>query len=299
MNGATPPSVRIARFRGRSDVDGEVCNGCGMTAETCLARLRIFAKGNLDVRDSLHSLRVGGELLWNGINEIVRVRHPGTVVQVLHETMTRSDALLEARGEVPADLAQRTLDLGAYPAAAQFSTALFEARADAIVLSIQPDVAMTLARHKRDGYLFHPWDWASWPEDDRRWLRQNFHPVPLLDADASMRNLERVVARIRERSAVPIVLYNVSAIVPGDSTHAYQGLDETLATRIRRFDLAVIDLSRRIGLSVVDVDAIVARAGADRVKLDVFHLDAEGCRLVANQTVRVLEDLGVFPATAA
>ena len=33
-------------------------------------RLTIFAKGNLDVRDTLHALRVGGELRWNGVNEI-------------------------------------------------------------------------------------------------------------------------------------------------------------------------------------------------------------------------------------
>jgi hypothetical protein len=42
------------------------------------------------------------------------------------------------------------------------------------------------------------------------------------------------------------------------------------------------------------VDAIVARAGADRAKLATVHLTAEGCRLVAEEVVCVLDELGCF-----
>ena len=262
-----------------------------------MSRLTVFAKGNLDVRDALHSLRVGGRVQWNGINEILRARSPATFVRLRHETWCRSDALLAADGTVPADLAARepsVLAGSSRPASAQFSVALFDSDADAIVLSIQPDVATTLARHRRLGYLFHPGEWQSWSEADRRWLREAFEPVPLLDAETSMGNFERIVARIRLRSAAPILVYNLSAVVPGDTVHCLQGLPETLATRIRRFNLALIELSQRTGISVIDVDAIIARAGASHVKLDAFHLDAEGCRLVAAETVRVLDDLGVL-----
>lgn len=264
-----------------------------------MRRLTLFAKGNLDVHDTLHSLRVGGNVLWNGINEIVRERFPATLVRVRHETWARSDALLESGGSVPADLAERAppaLALSAHPAAVQFSIALFETDADAIVLSVQPDVATTLARHWSHGYLFHPGDWQSWSEADRHWLRDDFAPEGLLDAEASMRNFERIVARIRQRSAAPILVYNLSSVVPGDTVHCHQGLGDTLSTRIRRFNLGVTELSQRTGISVIDVDAVVARAGAAGAKLDVFHLNAEGCRLVADDTVRVLEDLGCFAA---
>ena len=44
-----------------------------------MSRLTIFAKGNLDVADTLHSLRLGGERAWNGINEVLRSRAPGVV----------------------------------------------------------------------------------------------------------------------------------------------------------------------------------------------------------------------------
>jgi hypothetical protein len=263
-----------------------------------LGRLTIFAKGNLDVRDSLHSLRVGGEVRWNGINEVVRERYAATTVRLRHETATRSDALLAADSKVPPELAGRSLPLGAYPAASQFSAALFEAAADAFVLSIQPDVASTLVRHRRDGYLFYPEGWRAWPEADRRWLHDGFDFVDLLDAETSMGNLGVAIARIRARSTAPILVYNLSAVVPGDSVHCHAGLGDTLSTRIRRFNLGLAELSQRTGISIVDVDGIVARTGADRSKLDAFHLTADGCRLVAAEVVRVLDELGCLPATA-
>jgi lysophospholipase L1-like esterase len=48
-------------------------------------------------------------------------------------------------------------------------------------------------------------------------------------------------------------------------------------------------------VSIVDVDTIIGRAGADEFKLDAMHLTPEGYRLVAEEVVRVLGDLGVMP----
>lgn len=260
-----------------------------------MQRLTLFAKGNLDVRDSLHTFRVGDRVLWNGINELTRDRF-GTLVRVRHETWTRSDATIQAAGSVPAAIAARQLPLGPYPVDSQFSSRLFDADADVVVLSIQPDVAGTLVRHRRDGYLFYPSNWGSWSDADRRWLSEEFVAEDALEAGASMRNFEALIARIRARSAAPIVVYNLSAVVPGESIHCHAGLAEALSTRIRRFNLALAELSQRSGISIVDVDTVVARGGADRLKLDAMHLTAEGCRLVAQEVVRVLEDLGCFEA---
>ncbi|MEO8487355.1 MAG: SGNH/GDSL hydrolase family protein [Betaproteobacteria bacterium] len=256
--------------------------------------MTIFAKGNLDLRDTLHALRVGGAVRWNGINEIVRARHPATVVRVRHETCTRSDALAACDGTIPPELAARRLPLDPYSLETQFSAALYDGDADAYVLSIQPDIAIRLMRHRRDGTLFMANAPATWDEGDRRWLHASFERTGLLDADASMRHLGAIVARLRTRTAAPILVYNVSSVVPGDSVHSHEGVGETLATRIRRFNVALADFSARTGASIVDVDAIIARAGADATKLDAFHLNAEGCRVVAGETVRILEDLGVF-----
>lgn len=261
-----------------------------------MGRMTIFAKGNSDVKDSLHSLHIGGKLLWNGINEIVRARFPGTLVRLRHETCTGSEALAAANGTVPAEVAARSLPLAPFTATAQFSSALFTAEVDAIVLSIQPDLAVPVARHRRDGYLLHPCRWKWWPEADRLWLRSAFVPESFPQPAVAMRNFTAVIARLRQRSAAPILIYNLSAIVPGEWVHCHQGLEEILSTRIRRFNLALTELSEETGISIVDVDAIVARAGADRLKLDYWHLTAEGCRLVAEEVVRILEDWGCLPA---
>ncbi len=255
-----------------------------------LRRLTLFAKGNLDVRDSLHALRLGGELRWNGINEVVRERWPDTLVRVRHETWTRSDALLEANGNVPAELLAHVVPLEPYSPATQFSTALFDTAADAYVLSVQPDIMTNLVRHGRDDYLFCAYQWPSWPETDVAWLRKEFAPIPVLDAAESMRNLGRIVERLRARTQAPILVYNLSSAVLGDTVHCHQGLGDILSTRIRRFNLALVELSQRSGVSVVDVDAIVARMGASRAKVDSLHLTAQGCEAVAREVVRILED---------
>lgn len=263
-----------------------------------VSRLTIFIKGNLDVRDTLHALRLGGRVGWNGVNEILRSRAPALVARVRHETFSRSDALLAAEGGVPPVFAGRELALGAFPLASQFATGLFAADADAFVLSIQPDVQVGLLRHRRDGFLFYPDDWRAWSMADQAWLRANFEPAPALDVETSMANFAAIIARLRARSAAPILIYNLSAITPGEQVHVHQGLEDLLSTRIRRFNLGLIGLSQQTGVSIIDVDSIVAAGGATLMKLDTVHLTAAGARAVAEEVVRVLEDLAVLPASA-
>lgn len=259
-----------------------------------MKRLTLFVKGNVDIHDSLHSCRIGGVVQWNGMNDILRGAYPDVTARIRHETLTRSDALLAATGEVPALFGARDLQLGNYPLRSQFSTALFTTPADAVFLSILPDVATPLMRHRREDVLFYPADEAEWRDDDRAWLRSEFAPAGYLSVAQSMANLAAIVERIRRERDVPVLVYNLSPVIPGDRVHCHMGLDETFATRIRRFNLALIELSHEIGISIIDVDTVIARNGADRLKIDNFHLRPEGHRYVAEEVVRVLEDLGVL-----
>jgi len=256
-------------------------------------RLNLFAKGNVDVHDSLHSCRIGGEVLWNGINDIVRDHYDATV-RLRHETWTRSDAILVADGNVPEEIGARGLSLGPYPLQSQFSAALFETSADAIILSVLGETATALVRHNQNGYLFYPGEAEKWSQADRDWLRSDFTRQDLLSVDDSMRNLRGIIDRIRQRSDAPILVYNVSSIIPGETVHCLQGLGEIYSTRCRRFNLGLAALSEETGISIVDVDSIIGRAGADNLKIDAMHLTPEGYRLVAKEVVRVLEDLGVM-----
>jgi hypothetical protein len=255
-------------------------------------RLNLFAKGNVDIHDSLHSCRIGGEVRWNGINDVIRGR---AIVRLRHETWTRSDAILEAGGTVPLEIAERQLPLGSYPAPSQFSTALFDNTADAIILSILGETATTLVKHNRAGFLFYPSETDKWSHADRDWLKSDFARQDLLDVVTSMSHLRQIVERVRERADVPILIYNVCSIIPGETVHSLQGLGEIYSTRCRRFNLGLAELSDEMGFSIVDVDSIIGRAGADNFKIDAMHLTPDGYRLVAEEVVRVLEDLGVTP----
>lgn len=259
-----------------------------------MSRINIFVRGNLDVRDTLHSLRVGGVLKWNGVNEVLRQTHPGWSARIRHETGTRSDALLAANGRIPPELATLDISLAPYPLETQFAPALFEAAADVFVLSIQPELMTRLVCHKQRGYLLCPGKWQDWPAALQAWLRSEFEDVGIIDVGAALANLDAIVGRLRARTDAPILIYNLSSVVPGERVHDHQGLEDLLSTRIKRLNLGLIELSQRTGISVIDVDAIVARGGADRLKIDTLHLTSEGCRLVAEEVVRVLDDLGAF-----
>ncbi|MDE2434856.1 MAG: SGNH/GDSL hydrolase family protein [Sphingomonadales bacterium] len=256
--------------------------------------MTLFAKGNVDVHDSLHSCRVGGQLQWNGINEIIRPRYPGVTMRVQHETLTRFDALLAADGVVPPVFDGHDLSLGTYPLTSQFSDKVFTSAPDAVILSILPDVASQLVRHRRDGFRFNPANASTWAECEREWLKSEFEPIGTMRIDDAIANLAAIIERLRQDRDVPVLVYNMSAVIPGDRVHCYLGLDETYATRIRRFNLALIELSAELGFSIVDVDAVLARNGAERLKLDVMHLHPEGYRLIAEEVVRILDDLGVL-----
>jgi len=257
-----------------------------------MSRLKIFAKGNLDVRDSLHSLWLGRALQWNGINEILRERHPGVQAHVRHETLVRSDALLETTGAIPEGLLSRDLPLGAHSIALQFSDALFRTDADAIVLSLQADVQIPVVRHRLHNYVLYPNHWSAWRSEDQAWLHAEFVAGSILDHDTSMANFAGIIERVRAHTQAPILIYNMSSVVRGDNVHAFDGMEDTLTTRIRRFNLGLIDLSKSTGISVIDVDTIVARQGADFLKFDTTHLSRDGCRAVAGEVVRVLDELG-------
>lgn len=265
-----------------------------------MKRLAVFAKGNVDVRDSLHSCRIGNELVWNGINEVLRVSHPGCVARVKHETWTRSDMLLQATGVIPESVSSRQLPLGPYPPASQFSRAVIDAKSDVIVLSAQPDIATTsIKRHKGEGFLFYPAENKSWGEADKQWLKTEFESVGSLDVSASMANFTAIIAEIRSKSEAPILIYNMSPVTPGEAIHCYQGMDDSYSTRIRKFNVGLIELSEQTGVSLIDVDLLLARKGTDELKLDTLHLKPAAYRIIAEEVVRVLDDLGVLDEEGA
>jgi hypothetical protein len=110
-----------------------------------------------------------------------------------------------------------------------------------------------------------------------------------------MEDLAHVIDRYRRTSEAPILVFNMSSVVPGETIHSYQGAADATSQRIRRFNCALVDASAELGFSIVDVDRIIAEQGARHLKFDPIHFNAEGCRLVCEDVVRILDDYDVLP----
>ncbi|HEY1695322.1 MAG TPA: SGNH/GDSL hydrolase family protein [Polyangiaceae bacterium] len=257
-------------------------------------RINLLAKGTVEVHDPLLFARVGGRTVWNGINEVLRGRDDAPVIRVQHELGVRFDQVLQAPRDVPPELSARALRLGEFALESQFGTRVFSADADAVVLSIFPDVVQRPMVHREEGYLFCAANVAEWTLEDRAWVLERFAPQPPLGPDESMANLASVVERIRARRDCPVLVMNASPAVPGEKLHWYLGARDALSVRIRRFNLALIDLATSMSISIVDVEAALARVGTDRAKISVVHYTPAGHRAIAEEVVRVLTEHGLW-----
>ncbi len=257
-----------------------------------MRRLKIFAKGNVDVFDSLHACRIGGEVVWNGVNELLRARGLGAA-RIRHETSTGARGLLHPPA-TGGPLAACPAALESYPLAMQASGELFVTDADAIVLSILPDVVMRHFRSRENGGHVYINDQGPLDAAAAAWLAETHVITDLPGVEETHAAWLEILSRIRAHTQAPVLIYNLSPVGPGPIVHCFLGLEDTLFERIRRFNLMLIKLSEETGVSIIDVESVVAKAGADRAKLDLHHLTGEGARLVAEEVVRVLEDYGLF-----
>jgi len=109
-----------------------------------------------------------------------------------------------------------------------------------------------------------------------------------------MNNLAAIVAKIRERSEVPILIYNLSPIIPGDRIHCYAGLGETFCIPHPQVQPGARGAFRKQRNFDHRCRHDRGAAWRRRVKLDAVHLKPQGYSLVAREVVRVLDDLGVL-----
>ncbi len=108
-------------------------------------------------------------------------------------------------------------------------------------------------------------------------------------------DLVAVVDRLKVSGEVHVLVSNVSTFDPTDETSSLHGLDEEpVSMRAHRVNLALLQISHEIGISIIDVDRITAEAGGGKVIPTVLELSPEGSALVRDETVRVLADYGFF-----
>ncbi len=108
-------------------------------------------------------------------------------------------------------------------------------------------------------------------------------------------DLEAAIAMIKDRIGAHILVANASTIDPDDTAFSYHGLDEEPMTlRAHRLDLMLVLVSHDYGISVVDLDRLIAElGGADHVVAPLRY-DVAAAAVIAAEIARILEDYGFF-----
>ena len=109
------------------------------------------------------------------------------------------------------------------------------------------------------------------------------------DVQAGMAAL---VERVQAASGAHVLVANVCTYGASDDP----GSNGTPSPRLqlRRLNLALMELSQNLGISILDVDRLMTELGAARTCPQPFHLSPAGAASVAEEAARVLADYGFF-----
>jgi hypothetical protein len=256
--------------------------------------LRLFVQESDDLTMSLLSSSGGseGDL---PVNSLVRQRHQGAFgIEVLEHRAGRSDLLLQEMEGTP-----MPEELSAGPIAAlgsRQSSSLFDEDVDLVVLSGQAELTQTLWRHAATGYLITPprgWE-REWDSSTAQWFAQHFTPAEPLHPSQLKETLERLVAVVKQRLGAHVIAFNASSFDPDDHVHTYRGVEDTLAIHVQRLNLALMKASVYTGMSIVDVDRLIAELGGEQHVVQALQYSADAYRAMREEFVRVLEDIGFF-----
>jgi hypothetical protein len=173
---------------------------------------------------------------------------------------------------------------------------------DAIMLSIAADVVRTIYRHKETGVLVDPGGWwlsASMKNvlsdlERAKWMKANFESIGKISVEDFFDNYSRILTLLRERTSAQVMVFNVLTVEPGSSTHNYQFIRDPHSMRRREFDLALADLSRKFGFSIIDVDRILKRTGILEAQVDFAHFPPNAYEPIGKEVFRILHEREVI-----
>lgn len=108
-------------------------------------------------------------------------------------------------------------------------------------------------------------------------------------------DLVAVVNTIKDKLGAHILVANASTIDPADATHNYHGVaEEPVPLRVHRLVHMLVRVSHDEGISIIDIDRLIAELGAaDHVEAAMSY-SAAACAAIAAEVVRILEDYGFF-----
>jgi hypothetical protein len=111
--------------------------------------------------------------------------------------------------------------------------------------------------------------------------------------DQVREDLEAVVRILKDTVGAHVLVANASTVDPGDDRFSYFGTtEEPVSLRVQRLDLLVVLVSHDLGISVIDIDRLIAELGGATHVESAMSYGPEACATIAGEVVRILEDYG-------
>lgn len=267
--------------------------------------IRILVKGDRDVIDSLLPITQGGKKLEKGLQDSIDEKYARAFqIEIIYEPGGRSDLWLQQLEKIPLlNELHASEQLGSFPSkqletllTGQSPTSLLAADIDIIVFSTQAEITKNLWRHCQTGYLIDiAEDWKQQrSEAEKHEFQQHFSPTGLLSAEQSQANFSQLVQLLKEKTNAYIICYNCCDFDPSDRTTNYHNIGETLRLRIQKLNLALLKLSMQEGISIIDVESLLAELGAGQHVIAALNYSPEADRAICQEFLRVIIDVGFF-----
>jgi hypothetical protein len=161
-----------------------------------------------------------------------------------------------------------------------------------VVLSMADALTAGVWRHRATGLLIQPpRDRAEiWSDQAEEWLVEGFEPVPP-ESDLLAAGISNIAKHLEPLDAA-LVLFNTSTYVPGEEVFWYRPDDsETTAIRAARINLIADRLIPDLGLTVVDVDRVMAELGAGESVTGAGQYTAEALEVLAEEALASVRGL--------
>ncbi len=207
----------------------------------------------------------------------------------------RTDQLLRRLAGDPVPQAVIDLGLSADFVADQFTTPLGDPDVDVVILSAGSDLSATHWIGGTEGVIVRPPDDTSesWSAESLQALEQNFDEAPLLSAEQYFDVTRQVISKIKAISGAHLLLLGPSTLGEG-RVGTYAGIDDDHRLRAHRVNAAQIRLSMTMGVSLVDVDRVVANLGQGGQVSAPLNYSASIITGICDEIVYVLNDIGFF-----
>ena len=226
---------------------------------------------------------------------------------------SRSDILLQNLKDCPQDLLAPVLEKFYLPGNF-FDNQLFspsfgvsngsnfeEFPKQVVILSIAPDVARVVYQHREHGFLIDPSGWWNNQRMDlmlrdlssANWFRKHFVSLGRMTLETFIENFTQLINQIKQATNVHILVFNTLTIEPGNITHNYQFVKRPESLRRREFNLALVELSRKLNFWIVDIDKVLKQTRTKNM-VDFAHFPVDLYQPIGQEVFRILEELEIF-----